>query len=388
MQNMSTNYNAVLSPVDVAEFFATSWEKSFHHIARNNPDYFADLISVAYIESYLATSDTFYPSVQLVHHDRDIPRSDYTDDEQRIIQTNFAQFYRSGATLIISEAHKRFASLANVCRQFTQSVQMRCQTNLYLSPSQNQGFRSHYDTHDVFILQVQGSKTFRFYKSDIKLPFPDDRYDPEQNPHTDVEAEVTVNAGDTLYIPRGLVHDALAQSAEPSLHITLGVFPVVLRDVLQSAIHIAAERNASLRTAFVPSQVVTTAPADAEKWNDLIQTALTPEIIDEAHARALDELALSLSPACETLLAPVQLHADSLVSIRSSAVLAAEFQNDSYKLRLFGQVMAFNEPMASAVDYLMNSTRVRVSELPELDQEQSHALCSHLLDANVLDVHQ
>lgn len=379
---MSIDNNTVLSPLEVAEFFSTAWEQSFHHIARNNADYFANLISVESIETYLATNDAFFPSVQVVHNERDISRFDYTDDTQRIIQRALAQHYRNGATLIISEAHKHFSSLATLCRQFTQSVQMRCQTNLYLSPPGNQGFRSHYDTHEVFILQVQGSKTFRFYESDIALPFPDDRYDPEQNRHTEITHEVLLNAGDTLYIPRGLVHDAVAQSAEPSLHVTLGVFPVVVRDVLQSAIHIAAERNVDLRRAQVPGR--SEAGVTQDELIRLVSSSLTPEIISEARARALDDIAFEVTPDCESLLTPIALQAKSSVSINHSAVLGAEFEGDTYKLRLFGQVMSFNQPMASAVEHLVNNAQVKVSELPNLDQEQRLALCQHLVEANAL----
>lgn len=382
---MSTENNKVLSPLGVKEFFSTVWEQSFHHIARDNTGYFAELISVESIETYLATNDAFFPTVQVVHNERDLSRFDYTEDSQRIMQRALAQHYRNGATLIISEAHKQFSSLATLCRQFTQSLQMRCQTNLYLSPPGNQGFRSHYDTHDVFILQVQGSKTFRFYKSDVALPFPDDQYDPEQNPHTDIKHTVNLNAGDTLYIPRGLVHDAVAESDEPSLHVTLGVYPVVLRDLLQSAIHIAAERNVELRTAQVPGQPGANATVgDLEK---LIDQWLTPEIINEARTRALDELAFEVKPACESMLTDIDLHKTSSVSINQSNVLGTEYEDGTYTLRLFGQVMVFNEPMSGAINFLCNSNQVSISELPNLDQEQQLALCKHLVAANALNVH-
>ena len=385
MKKQSTSYNSVLSPLTADEFFSTAWESSYQHISRNDPDYFAKLVSVDAIESYLGTSDAYFPAVQVVQNDRDISRFDYTDETQRIIQQSLAQHYRDGATLIISEAHKKFATLANLCRQFTQDFQMRCQTNLYLSPPGNQGFRSHYDTHEVFILQVQGSKTFRFYESDVALPFPDDQYDPEQNPHTTITHEVNLKAGDTLYIPRGLVHDAEAQSEEPSLHITLGVFPVVLRDVLQSAVQITAERNLKLRTAQVPTAINTLATVDDLKA--LMESALTPEIIEEARSRALDDLAFAVTPACDSLLATVDLQDNTSVSINRSAVLTTEFDDGSCKLRLFGQVMSFHEPMASALKHLVSSTRIQISELPGLDQEQRLALGKHLLQANALIVH-
>ena len=382
---MSHLKNTVLRPLEVEKFLATDWEKSFRHISRGDAGHFADLISVSAIETYLATQDAYFPSVQVVHNMRDISRFDYTDDVQRINPRALAEHYLNGATLIVSDAHKKFPALASLCREFTQSLQMRCQTNLYLSPSDNQGFRSHYDTHDVFILQVQGSKTFRFYESDVALPFPDDQYDPGQNPHNTIEHEVTVNAGDTLYIPRGLVHDAVAKSADPSLHVTLGVFPVVLRDILQSAVHIVAERNVALREATMPSQPHKS--PSVQELKRLLSEYLTQDIVDEAYDRAMDELAYEVAPGCDTLLESPPLSDESVLSIKHSAVLGTEYRHDLYKLRLFGQVVSFNEPMANAMDYLFNSEQIRMRELPELDQDQRLALCHHLLKANVLNVH-
>jgi ribosomal protein L16 Arg81 hydroxylase len=39
------------------------------------------------------------------------------------------------------------------------------QTNIYLTPASNQGFRTHYDNHDVMVVQVEGEKLWRFYNS-------------------------------------------------------------------------------------------------------------------------------------------------------------------------------------------------------------------------------
>jgi ribosomal protein L16 Arg81 hydroxylase len=37
-------------------------------------------------------------------------------------------------------------------------VNVPAQTNIYLSPPNAQGFGTHFDSHDVFVLQVAGSK--------------------------------------------------------------------------------------------------------------------------------------------------------------------------------------------------------------------------------------
>lgn len=383
---MRTAASRILSPVGVDEFFNDNWETSHRHVARNDSEYFAHLITPEDIESFLSTRDVFFPDVQVVHHATDISRLDYTDDNRQVEPIKLAGFLADGATLVVSKAHKQFSKLAGLCRDVTQSLQMRCQTNLYLSPPGNQGFRSHYDTHDVFILQVQGTKTFRFYDSDVELPFPNDQYDPEQNPHIEVTHSVTLNAGDTLYIPRGLVHDALAHPEEPSLHITLGVFPVVVRDVLQEAIQVAAEQSVAYRRSVHTENLQT--PDATNRFKNLLTSVLDEDVLTEAWSRINDQLAIETQPICEPMLTQRSaiLTATSSVTFTQLMKVNLERIDDAVKLRLMGQVICLTEPMSSAAEWVCEQGAFRVDEIPGLDAAQQLALCKHLLEANALSV--
>ncbi len=381
---MTTADNIILAPLSFKEFITHTWEKTHHHVARNNPEYFASLIATSDIERLLSTRDVFFPDVQVVHHETNISRFDYTDESSQIDPIKLAQLVAQGATMVVSNAQKQFSELAALCRDVTQSLQMRCQTNLYLSPPGNQGFGSHYDTHDVFILQVQGIKTFRFYPSDVELPFPDDQYDPEQNPHTDVTETVTLNAGDTLYIPRGLVHDALAHPEEPSLHITLGVFPAVVRDVLQEAIQVAAEQRVVYRHSVLDERVRSAGATSAFKA--LMAAVLTEEVLQEAWSRISDRAALDATPVCEPTLThhAITLTATSMLTRTQEMMINIERRDEQLKLRLMGQIICFDEPLSRAVEWVCQQSSFRVDEVPGLDSAQKIALCTHLLHANAV----
>ncbi len=374
----------ILAPLPLEEFFYRSWEQSHCHIARGDSNYFSDVVSIQDINTLLSTRSVYFPEVQLVHHEKEIPISDYADDQRLVNASQLMQPMQAGATLVWSQAQKEFSGLAYLCRVFTQIFQMRCQTNLYLSPAGNQGFRSHYDTHDVFILQVNGSKTFRFYPSDIQLPFPDDHYDPEQNPHTDVKQEVILNAGDTLYIPRGLVHDALAHIDGPSLHITLGAFPVVIRDLLQEAIQVAAEGHVNLRKALLSETYDSPDPeGDLAQW---LTRAITPENINEARSRLADQVALGSAAESHILASTteaLELHTPLIVN--KSAIINVERMGQQVKIRTHGQVVCFQEPMGQAVEWLTEKTTFQPRDLPGLAVNQQMALCGHLLDNGVIE---
>ena len=46
------------------------------------------------------------------------------------------------------------------------------QINAYITPPENQGFAAHYDTHDVFVLQVAGSKRWTIHAPVLEHPLP------------------------------------------------------------------------------------------------------------------------------------------------------------------------------------------------------------------------
>ncbi|MEM9684036.1 MAG: cupin domain-containing protein [Pseudomonadota bacterium] len=101
--------------------------------------------------------------------------------------------------------------------------------NVYCSAGGHQGFGSHFDIHDVFVLQIAGTKTWNIYaghfEESVNLEgyrsnsFSDEFNNENRGP---IDMQPTMTPGDVLYIPRGRYHDALA-SSDASLHLTFGV---------------------------------------------------------------------------------------------------------------------------------------------------------------------
>ncbi|KAH8065383.1 histone demethylase [Aureococcus anophagefferens] len=114
-----------------------------------------------------------------------------------------------------------------LCRCLEDEFGSTVGANSYLTPGgAAQGFAAHWDDVDVFVLQTEGSKTWQIFApdaDDLKLPrvssqdFDDEALDAL---YGTLRAEVTLDPGDVLYLPRGFVHRA-ATGAAPSLHVTL-----------------------------------------------------------------------------------------------------------------------------------------------------------------------
>jgi ribosomal protein L16 Arg81 hydroxylase len=121
--------------------------------------------------------------------------------------------------------------------------------NVYISPDQSQGFEAHYDTHDVFVLQVAGNKHWKIYRNPIALPLanqPSIAFDcSNEEPLYDIELE----QGDMIYMPKGYVHEAMTTDGV-SAHITVGVYNTTWVRILLDYITQLAAGDEALRAGF------------------------------------------------------------------------------------------------------------------------------------------
>ncbi len=126
--------------------------------------------------------------------------------------------------------------------------------NTYLTPAGTQGFAPHYDDIEAFVLQLEGKKRWRVYKPLSKeetLPkFSSRNYTQEEigSPIIDV----TLEAGDLLYFPRGWIHQANALDDIHSLHITVSCYQKntwsdFLAKLLPAALDVATQSDLEFR---------------------------------------------------------------------------------------------------------------------------------------------
>ena len=71
-------------------------------------------------------------------------------------------------------------------------------------------------------LQVAGEKRWLVYEPVLELPLKNQRYRSALGEPGEPVLDVTLRAGDTMYLPRGWLHQALTSDSD-SLHITVGV---------------------------------------------------------------------------------------------------------------------------------------------------------------------
>lgn len=382
----------VLGPLSLADFMGQYWEQEPLHIERGDQDYFAPLLSAAQVESLLSSQVLRFPEVQLSCKRSPVAVAGYTDGDNRIVPHRLIEEYRKGATIVMSAAHQRIASLADLRRGVQASLALRCQTNLYLSPPLEQGFGAHYDSHDVFILQVQGSKVFNFYEGGVERPYSHEGFDASVHQPGELAQSVTVLPGDTLYIPRGVFHDAVACDSA-SMHITLGVYAVTLRETLLEMVDVMTQEDPRYRHS-VPASLWASASAEqltqghAEPPHDLLTCSLQMRHWEVARQRLLNDIAMDNAQHCAGMLETVrpELLPDTVMRVKAYTPITMERQGEVVTCRLPGQVLELRSPLAEALEQLMGLKIQTLSDWATLSEDQRQALCEQLLQANVIEV--
>ncbi|MGO7984355.1 JmjC domain-containing protein, partial [Rhizobium johnstonii] len=69
--------------------------------------------------------------------------------------------FAAGATIVLQGLHRLWPPLIDFTRLLIDDLGHPAQVNAYVTPASSQGFDPHYDTHDVFVLQVSGEKHWR-----------------------------------------------------------------------------------------------------------------------------------------------------------------------------------------------------------------------------------
>ena len=240
---MSATFEHLLAPVTAADFFRRHWENTPLVVQQRDPRHYESLLTLKDLDLLLGEGGLQHPGLRLVRRGQALPRSLYTADlawgdgvfHRSIEVERVLAEYRAGATVVFQALHRNHGPLGRLCRDLERRFAFRFQANVYLTPPGERGLGVHFDRHDVFVLQIHGSKDWTVWDAALKLPSRRHHFDAETTDPGEPIHRLTLTAGDLLYLPRGYPHQAEARD-EASAHVALGVVTATWVDVFEAAL--------------------------------------------------------------------------------------------------------------------------------------------------------
>lgn len=394
---MSMSFDQAIAPVTAKDFFDHSFEKKHLVIRRGQADYYSSLLTSADIDWAVSTLGLSVPEVNVVQADREITAADFAYGSGFVDPVAVNQLFAEGATIIMSNLQERLPKLAMFCRELEKVFSARVQTNIYMTPANSQGFKAHYDGHDVLVLQVEGTKEWRIYDTPVHLPLEEQAFNPHDVPIGKMTDSFVLEPGDMVYVPRGLTHDAVSTD-QTSLHITTGLMMRSWADVMVEAVRKMALSDAEFREGLPPgfaNEGFNTSGAEAKfaaLLGKLSGATLDP-VLNEFRE---DFIATRLPRAHGQLAQMARLDAlgpDSVMGARPTLIYrltnvpAKGDQPDSVALCCQGTVITLPAHAREPLEYAISSPRFTMADLPgDLDDAGKAVLLRRLVREGLVQI--
>jgi hypothetical protein len=294
-------------------------------------------------------------------------------DVRRVLQ----EFDR-GATIVLQALHVTHPPLAAFARHLELELRHPVQVNAYYTPRAAQGLPVHHDTHDVFVLQVSGEKRWLVYEPVLELPLRSQRYTAELGEPGPTVLDVTLTPGDTLYLPRGWLHEALTSDTD-SLHLTVGVNVITWFDAVKAALDEAGNELALRRSI------------DDGGTDDVLEALgdrLGRADVERRRAERLERRSWpDLTDGFDQLRALRELTADTRVERRDVHALLRE-DGDSLVLRFDGAELRMPARLRDEVEAILGAaTQFTAEDLPgPLDEKGRLVLLGRLVREGLLRI--
>jgi ribosomal protein L16 Arg81 hydroxylase len=389
--------------VSPEEFAATYWSvRPLLSPAATLPSAFTDLFDAAAVDELLSTRGLRTPFLRLASAGNVLGANRFTRSgglgagiADQVADDKVLAEFAAGATLVLQGLHRTWLPLVEFAQQLSSDLGHPVQINAYVTPASNRGFDSHYDVHDVLVLQVAGEKRWTIHPPVHEHPLAD-------QPWTDHREAVAAQAkqppvidevlrpGDALYLPRGWLHSAEALG-DTTIHLTIGMHATTRYDVLQALVALAAdapELRASLPLGIDPDDARSLEAdfdATVKAFTERLGAASTADAADAVRSR-IDRTTRPepIAPLAQARAAE-SLTASDRIRLRRHAHPRLERQKDG-RLRIITTTRSVTlagdcEP---AVRALLDGEPRAAGDLPGLSPDDARALAVRLLREGIV----
>ena len=384
---------------DVQQFLDQHWGRAPLHCAASSPSGFSDLFSLDDIDRLVTSSFARTPAFRLVRDGKPIDPSRYTrtarlggrsvsgvGDPRRVLEE-----LEGGATVVLQGLQRYWPPLTRFCRALELELSHPVQANAYITPAGARGLAVHYDTHDVFVLQVAGTKEWAIHEPVFADPLASQPWSSRRGQPGPTVLEPKLGAGDSLYVPRGFLHSARAQEAL-SAHLTIGVLTHTVQDVVKELVATTADNPAfrrSLPVGFAEDvdglvQDVERTIEDLRVWLDSVDAK---DVARKLSRRFWSSRQPVLAGQLRQVLVLDQITDASVARRREGSVCHLEARETALRVLLGDRELSMPAVLEPAVRRVTSGAPFRVGELDDLlDGPSRLVLIRRLVREGLLEI--
>ncbi len=373
------------------EFLEEYWEKRFA-VSHFDEEFGRSLFTLEDFDRLMQSVDVKSNNFRAVKTEHE--KTWHGNQEIRSRDDAFTAF-AEGATLVLHNVQEQQPGLAKLCRTLSQVLWQPHAVNVYLTPiiskQGQQGLPVHIDGHDVFVFQLLGRKEWQVWDKATEYPTDDICEQPDPSSLGEPVKELTLEAGDLFYLPRGYPHRAQSAGDVPSLHLTVGTRSITWGTVLRRILDHGEHHEPNLRKCL-PVGWAQERDKVKEQLSQIVEKLLFES---EAPASALEFLHSRISSTSSTslhgrIVDVGRLHEltdGSVLNLREEVACEMSVDTERVYLRLLGKQISFPVTTASALRRVFEMKSFTPESLSDsLDEESRITLVKTLIKQGLLTV--
>lgn len=359
---MNNRFSRIVAPISLEIFFDRYWGREYLFVGRSSASYNDDILRIEDLDVFLQSEQLPSALLNVVTNGECHPEEEWSRVKQAArgqarvaIPDRLFALYQRGATLILNQAHHAIPPLSLACRELFVELGFPARANVYITPPDSQGFSRHTDDHEILILPISGRKNFYLY------------------PEGGEPVEIELCAGDLLYLPRGLVHEARS-STMPAVHVSLGLQPLY-------GFHLVEELAALARQHpdfQIPVPYGAASQGAKESFGrEFLRRLLgmtgetTVEGLASRRIRALaDRQSTGWPGRFHDLLYLDEMRGDTTIAARPGIVIDFEEDEKSLHVRFGGKQVTVPRFLKGSLQRVLDGRAVTIREIPGLMAEQ------------------
>ncbi|WP_405358926.1 cupin domain-containing protein [Kitasatospora sp. NBC_00085] len=385
----------LVGPTDT--FFGQHWERTPVIVTDHPADAFADLMTLQDFDRILTEGPVAVQTLHAVNASRALPAEQLVHyrgngggplaDPGKVLDA-----FAAGATLVLHGLHRWWPPLRRICQELSSVLSHRVVADAYLTPPGQTGHLRHYDTHDLFTLQIAGSKHWRIEDPTVPLPLSSQHNTPERLGPSTVHFDGVLRAGTSMYLPRGHLH-TVSSRTDTSLHITLGIEAVTWKDALTSAVRSYAEQQHLPWRRVLPAGFARPGATDRQALPEITEVPPYEEMVAWAQERFWrHEYRSSHAGRLLSMISATPGGTDTgagrATPVRRAPgiVVRARLSGDHYVVSVDDKDIRLPAAVAEDVRVLLGGEPVRAQDLPSLSEKNADALLRRLLQEGILRI--
>ncbi len=382
---------------NIIDFFNSNWEKELYYLNRKHSSFYKGLFSIKNFDTILEYGKPQKDNLRVVKNQQPLLSSKYKSSNGDLNLNQLYAAYTDGYTLVINEIHKYWEPINILVQNMRHKFSHNVLANAYLTPANQKALSAHYDTHDVFVLQISGKKHWNFYDdTNFKTPLLNSFQPIFNNENLSGKKEVTVKAGDLMYVPRGLPHEAYT-SDESSLHLTIGVYPIQYADFFSKSFQSLAQNDIELRKSL-PVGFLNFTNEDKNKFIEYLSSKFKNRLHHIFEKKNLDNTFFSVDEEFRNEVQPKSdghfeqldkishLTLDDKLTKRNNMAPKVIKSGAFSRIVFPGNVIKGPIQLASIFEYVSQTKYFFVKDIPKVNEENKLKIAKRLVRGGLLKI--